>query len=97
MVKQTLCQLPFREFVCKFNQKIQKCYSSIQVQQNLSKCLLCQSFIKVSVIKDAVIETYLSCLEERLLDIEIPSKRFDNLTKDERNAMYILVFNCRVS
>ena len=38
--------------------------------------------------KDAVIETYLSCLEERLLDIEIPSKRFNNLTKDERNAMY---------
>ena len=37
--------------------------------------------------KDAVIETYLSCLEERLLDIEIPSKRFNNLTKDERNAM----------
>ena len=40
--------------------------------------------------KDAVIETYLSCLEERLLDIEIPSKRFNNLTKDERNAMYSL-------
>ena len=31
--------VPFREFVCKFNQKIQKCYSSIQVQQVLSKCL----------------------------------------------------------
>ena len=40
--------------------------------------------------KDAVIETYLSCLEERLLDIEIPSKRFKNLTKDESNAMYSL-------
>ena len=40
--------------------------------------------------KDAVIETYLSCLEERLLDIEIPSKGFSNLTKDERNAMYSL-------
>ena len=40
--------------------------------------------------KDAVIETYLSCLEERLLDIEIPSKRFNNLTKDERNVMYSL-------
>ena len=40
--------------------------------------------------KDAVIETYLSCLEERLLDIEIPSKRFNNLTKYERNAMYTL-------
>ena len=40
--------------------------------------------------KDAVIETYLSCLEERLLDIEIPSKRFNNLTNNERNAMYSL-------
>ena len=32
-------------------------------------------------IKNAVIETYLSCLEESLLDIEIPSKGFTNLTK----------------
>ena len=40
--------------------------------------------------KDAVIETYISCLQERLLDIEIPSKRFNNLTKNERNAMYCL-------
>ena len=37
-----------------------------------------------------MIEPYLSCLEERLLDIEIPSKRFNNLTNDERNAMYSL-------
>ena len=40
--------------------------------------------------KDAVIETYLSSLEEKLLDKEVPSKKFDNLTKDERNAMYSL-------
>ena len=40
--------------------------------------------------KDAIIETYLSCLEERLLDIEIPSKRYNNLTKDERDALYSL-------
>ena len=40
--------------------------------------------------KDAVIETYLSCLVERLLDIEIPSNRFNNLTEDQRNAMYRL-------
>ena len=32
--------------------------------------------------KDAIIETYLSSFEERLLDIEIPSKRFNNLTKE---------------
>ena len=40
--------------------------------------------------KDVIIETYLSCLEERLLDIEIPSKRFNNLTKKEREALYSL-------
>ena len=40
--------------------------------------------------KDAIIETYLSCLEERLLDIEIPSKRYNNLTKDQRDALYSL-------
>ena len=28
--------------------------------------------------KDTVTETYLCCLEERLLDIEIPSKSFNN-------------------
>ena len=29
-------------------------------------------------------------MEERLLDIEIPSKRYNNLTKDERDALYSL-------
>ena len=40
--------------------------------------------------KDVIIETYLSCLEERLLDIETPSKRFNNLTKEELEALYSL-------
>ena len=40
--------------------------------------------------KDTIIETYLSYLEERLLDIEIPSKRFDNLTTEKRDALYSL-------
>ena len=40
--------------------------------------------------KDTLIETYLNCLEERLLDIEIPSKRYNNLTKEERGALYSL-------
>ena len=30
-------------------------------------------------------------MEERLLDIEIPSKRYNNLTKDERDALYSLI------
>ena len=32
----------------------------------------------------------LFCLEERLLDIEIPSKRFNNLTKEESEVLYTL-------
>ena len=31
-----------------------------------------------------------NCSEERSLDIEISFKRFNHLTKDERNAMYTL-------
>ena len=34
--------------------------------------------------------TYLSCLEKRLLDIEILSRRYENLTKEEREAFYSL-------
>ena len=40
--------------------------------------------------KDTIIETYLSSLEERLLDIEIPSRRYNNLNKEERDALYSL-------
>ena len=34
-----------------------------------------------------VIETYLSSQEERLFDIDISSKKFNNLTKEDRNAL----------
>ena len=37
-----------------------------------------------------IIETYLSCLGERLLDSEIPSKKFNNITKEEKEAFYSL-------
>ena len=40
--------------------------------------------------KDTVIETYLGSLEERLLDIDTSSKRFNNLTKEERITLYNL-------
>ena len=40
--------------------------------------------------KDVIIETCLSCLEERLLDVEILSKRFNNLTEEEWEALYSL-------
>ena len=40
--------------------------------------------------KDTVIETYLSSLEKRLLDIDFSSKRFNTLTKKEHNAVYKL-------
>ena len=36
--------------------------------------------------KDAIIETYLSFLEENFLDIDIPKDKFDNLSKEERDA-----------
>ena len=39
---------------------------------------------------DVVIETYLSCLQESLIDIDVPSKTFNNLSKEERNATYSL-------
>ena len=50
---------------------------------NLNKLLILKT-------KDAVIETYLSCLEERLRNTEIHFERFNSLTKDERNTMYNL-------
>ena len=40
--------------------------------------------------KDTVIEAYLGSLEDRLLDIDISPKRFNNLTKEERNTLYNL-------
>ena len=44
-------------------------------------------------IKDAIIEPYLSCLEEKLLDIEIHSKKYNNLIKVERDALYSLKYD----
>ena len=40
--------------------------------------------------KDVVIETYLSSFEEKLLDIDIPKDKFNNLSKEERDALYSL-------
>ena len=39
---------------------------------------------------DVFIETYLSSLEEKLLDIDIPKDKFNNLSKEERDALYSL-------
>ena len=36
-------------------------------------------------IKDVIIETYLIYLEEKLLDIDIPNDKFNNLSKEERD------------
>ena len=43
--------------------------------------------------KDAVIETYLSSLEEKFLDIDIPKDKFNNLRKEERDVLYSLKNN----
>ena len=40
--------------------------------------------------KDVAIEVYLSCLEEKLLKIEVPKDKFNNVTKGERDALYNL-------
>ena len=40
--------------------------------------------------KDVIIETYLSSLEVKLLDIDIPKDKFNNLSKEERDALYSL-------
>ena len=39
-------------------------------------------------LRDTVIKTYISSLEERLLNIDISSNRFNNKTKEKRNALY---------
>ena len=40
--------------------------------------------------KDVLIETYLISLEEKLLDIDIPKDKFNNLSNEERDALYSL-------
>ena len=40
--------------------------------------------------KDAAIEIYISSLEEKLMKIEIPMSKYDNLTSKERQALYDL-------
>ena len=49
--------------------------------RNLDLSLLLIQGIKTLLLK-------FNCVEERLLDIEIPSKRNNNVTKDERGALY---------
>ena len=40
--------------------------------------------------KDAAIEIYLSSLEEKLMNIKIPQNKYNNLTREERSALYNL-------
>ena len=40
--------------------------------------------------KDVIIETYLSSLKQKLLDIDIPEDKFNNLSKEERDALHSL-------
>ena len=44
----------------------------------------------IYINKDAAIEIYLSCLEEKLMNIEIPQNKYNNLTREERSALYNL-------
>ena len=38
--------------------------------------------------KDAAIEIYMTSLEEKLMKIEIPKDKYNNLTSKERQASY---------
>ena len=40
--------------------------------------------------KDAAIEIYLSSLEEKLMSIEIPKDKYNNLTREERGSLFDL-------
>ena len=40
--------------------------------------------------KDAAIEIYLSSREEKLMSIEIPKDKYNNLTREERGALFDL-------
>ena len=40
--------------------------------------------------KDAAIKLYLSSLEEKLMKVEVPKDKFNNLTNSERKALYDL-------
>ena len=40
--------------------------------------------------KDGAIELYFSSLEEKLMKIEVPKDKFNNLTNSERKALYDL-------
>ena len=40
--------------------------------------------------EDAAIELYLSSLEKKLMKVEVPKDKFNNLTKSERKALYDL-------
>ena len=40
--------------------------------------------------KDAAIEIYLSSLEEKLMNFEIPQRKHNNLTREEQRALYNL-------
>ena len=40
--------------------------------------------------QDVITETYISSLEDNLLDIDIPKDTFNNLSKEERDALHSL-------
>ena len=46
--------------------------------------------------KDFIMETYLSCMEKELLDIEFTSRRFNNLSKEEQGVLYSLKDDPRI-
>ena len=46
--------------------------------------------------EDVTTEIYLSSLEEKLMNIEIPQNKYNNLTREEWNALYNLKNNTNI-
>ena len=63
--------------------------------QNEERAFDCNKKIRPKSIfnvknKDIIIETYLSSLKEKLLDIGIPKDKFNNLSEEEGDVLYFL-------
>ena len=75
----------------KLKTELEECGRKLRRFRNDERSFVTDRFRRKSSFnprnKDVIIETYLNCLEERLLDTEIPSKTI-NHTKEERGALY---------
>ena len=71
----------------KLKTELEECGRKLRRFRNDERSFVTDRFRRKSSFnprnKDVIIETYLNCLEERLLDIEIPSKTINHTKKNE--------------